>query len=350
MAAPGPKGAKEVIRAQKGTYEVVKAVGTGTFGSIYKVKREGDNMTFAMKCESLKLKRSLLRQASSVLAACTIQSPHFVISEERGTVPNRFLFIIYPLLGKNLVDLISETTDGKYTLPTCLHLAEQTLSAVRDLHRNGFIHRDIKPSHFCVGLEDNKTHHFVYFIDFGFCKRPKGVGEETKDDGDEEEKKLRKGVNYRGILKYASLNAHRSKPVGYKDDMESWFYMVIEFLMHGLPWNSLHKQNEKEVMGMKEFYRKEENFAKMFRQPDVAHNFHLILKSIDNVKEPSEYCDYDKIWVLIDECFTKTKSNRMAPPDWDCMTDYLGPAYKLGQVEIKAPAPPPAPAPANPEN
>lgn len=55
---PGPPQ-KELIRAQNGTYEVTKPLATGTFGSIYKAKRESDGKFFAVKCEALNMKSSV---------------------------------------------------------------------------------------------------------------------------------------------------------------------------------------------------------------------------------------------------------------------------------------------------
>ncbi|PIC54106.1 hypothetical protein B9Z55_000350 [Caenorhabditis nigoni] len=171
-AAAAPQ--KELIRAQNGVYEVTKPLATGTFGSIYKAKRESDGKLFAVKCESLNMKSSLLRQMSVVLASIHYPSPFFATIEERGTVPQRFLFVVMPLYGDNLFDLMHNVNkDRKFSIATGLHLAEQTLTAIRDLHRNGFIHRDIKPSHFCIGRETEDQYHHVFLLDFGLCKRPR---------------------------------------------------------------------------------------------------------------------------------------------------------------------------------
>jgi serine/threonine protein kinase len=48
-------------------------------------------------------------------------------------------------------------------------LIDQMISRIEYIHNKHFIHRDIKPDNFCVGL--NKTSRKVYLIDFGLGKR-----------------------------------------------------------------------------------------------------------------------------------------------------------------------------------
>lgn len=329
MAAPPQK---ELIRAQNGNYEVTKPLATGTFGSIYRAKRESDGKLFAVKCESLNMKSSLLRQMSVVLASIQYPSPYFVTIEERGTVPNRFLFVVMPLYGDNLFDLMQKTNkDRKFSTATGLHLAEQTLTAIRDLHRNGFIHRDIKPSHFCIGREDDDNYHHVFLLDFGLCKRPRFASK----NNEAEEQMRKNAILYRGVVKYASVHAHQGKHLGYKDDMESWWYMVLEFFLGALPWSLLGKESEQDVAHLKKRITAPMVNNVWKTTPEAVTAFFDILTIIREPKDVAEFCDYDRIADGISKLFEKSKSNTQEPPDWDCMTDYKGPTYQ--QVPMIAP-------------
>lgn len=46
----------------------------------------------------------------------------------------------------------------------------------------------------------------------------------------------RKDVGWRGTTRYGSLQAHLKQDLGRKDDLESWFYMLVELTKGALPW------------------------------------------------------------------------------------------------------------------
>lgn len=50
---------------------------------------------------------------------------------------------------------------------TALAIYAQTLQAIHDVHLNYYIHRDIRPSNFCIGLGPKAN--VVYLIDFSIA-------------------------------------------------------------------------------------------------------------------------------------------------------------------------------------
>ena len=72
------------------------------------------------------------------------------------------------LMGPSLEDLFDKTL-RKFSLKTVLMLIDQMISRIEYIHNRHFIHRDIKPDNFCVGL--NKTSNKIFIIDFGLAKR-----------------------------------------------------------------------------------------------------------------------------------------------------------------------------------
>jgi serine/threonine protein kinase len=67
------------------------------------------------------------------------------------------------------------------------------------VHSRHFLHRDIKPDNFLIGI--GKKQHYVYVIDFGLAKR-------FRDPKTGEHIPYRDGKNLTGTARYASVNTH----------------------------------------------------------------------------------------------------------------------------------------------
>ncbi|GMS82000.1 hypothetical protein PENTCL1PPCAC_4175, partial [Pristionchus entomophagus] len=52
---------------------------------------------------------------------------------------------------------------------TIAEIAAQTLLAVETLHECGFLHRDIKPHNFAIGLPPREA--TIFMLDFGIARR-----------------------------------------------------------------------------------------------------------------------------------------------------------------------------------
>lgn len=72
------------------------------------------------------------------------------------------------------------------------------IQRIEYIHNRHFIHRDIKPDNFCIGL--NKTSHKIFILDFGLAKRY------IQRDG--KHIPYKEGKNLTGTARYASINTH----------------------------------------------------------------------------------------------------------------------------------------------
>jgi len=98
------------------------------------------------------------------------------------------------------------------------------------LHDKGFIHRDIKPDNFVIGLY--KKAPIIYMIDFGLAKR-------YIDAKTHLHIPYSQGKSLTGTARYASVNAHLGMEQSRRDDLESIGYLLIYLFKGILPWQGI---------------------------------------------------------------------------------------------------------------
>jgi serine/threonine protein kinase len=149
----------------------------------------------------------------------------------------------FELLGPSLADL-QAYNGGSFSLKTTLLIADQMLQRVEDLHAINFVHRDIKPDNYCIGINANKD--MVYMIDFGLAKR-------YSDPRTGLHIKYQSSKELAGTARYVSINSHlglgrrRSPEQGRRDDLESIGYCLMYMLRGDLPWQGLESGSKAET-------------------------------------------------------------------------------------------------------
>ena len=98
-----------------------------------------------------------------------------------------------------------------------------------------FIHRDIKPDNFLIGLGSKSS--VIYVIDFGLAKR-------YRDPKTKQHITYINNKSLTGTARYASVNSHMGIEQSRRDDLEGVCYVLLYFMKGALPWQGLALKNK----------------------------------------------------------------------------------------------------------
>ncbi|XP_039309535.1 casein kinase I isoform X2 [Solenopsis invicta] len=208
-------------------YRLGRKIGSGSFGDIYLGTNISTGEEVAIKLECIKTRHPQLH----------IESKFYKMMQGGVGIPTikwcgsegDYNVMVMELLGPSLEDLFNFCS-RRFSLKTVLLLADQLISRTDYIHSRNFIHRDIKPDNFLMGL--GKKGNLVYIIDFGLAKK-------YRDGRTHKHIPYRENKNLTGTARYASINTHLGIEQSRRDDLESLGYVLMYFNRGSLPWQGL---------------------------------------------------------------------------------------------------------------
>ncbi|EEY63596.1 tau-tubulin kinase, putative [Phytophthora infestans T30-4] len=238
--------AGEVI-AEK--WKIGEKIGEGTFSQIYSAYSIESRDKVAVKVEAPSSLKPVLEWESLILKS--LQDCPYVCRYYYHGKHGDSTVLVMELLGDSM-SMLRMSPDSIHGVPLAkaISVGLEMLDCIEAFHRHGYVHRDVKASNFALSALPERNmmkRQRYYIIDFGLSRQHLGEDKQVLP--------ARQVAEFRGTSMYASLSSHRRQELGPKDDLWSWFYLVMDFLRGELPWAAdAQLKNRQTVLRLKEHY------------------------------------------------------------------------------------------------
>jgi len=146
-----------------GKYEIIAELGQGGMGVVYKARDPFIGRLVALKTVTPELVSNpeiLERFYREAQSAGVLQHPNIVTIYDLGEADGRPYIAMEFVEGENLQNIINRR--AKIPLAAKLKLVQQVCEGLSHAHKQGFVHRDVKPANILVTNDGN-----VKVVDFG---------------------------------------------------------------------------------------------------------------------------------------------------------------------------------------
>jgi predicted ATPase len=162
------------LGTQLGSYEILKLIGSGGMGEVYRAVDTRLRREVAVKVLSPEFagqSQALERFLQEARAASKLNHPNIITIYDVGSAGSVSYIVMELVDGKNLSHMMPH---GSVPIKELLAIAVQIADALAAAHARGIVHRDLKPENIMVNREGR-----VKVLDFGLAKHEISVS----DDG-----------------------------------------------------------------------------------------------------------------------------------------------------------------------
>ena len=284
-----------------GKYILREKLGSGSFGDVHSGLCSLTSESVALKIEKSRQGRPQLENEYRILR--TLQGGIGIPKVYNYGTEGTSNIMALELLGLSLESHF-KLNKNRFSLKTVLMIADQCISRLEYIHTKSFIHRDIKPDNFLIGLR--RKSHVIYIVDFGLSKR--------YIDSMSKHIKYKEGKSLTGTARYVSVFTHMGIEQSRRDDLESLGYLLIYLLQGTLPWVGIPgktKQEKYKLIGQIKSSQSPEDLVQP--HPKEFAIYLNYVKSLRFEQKP----DYSYLKKIFKELFAKLKFNYDYIFDWD---------------------------------
>jgi len=154
------------MMATLGKYELFESLGRGGYGTVYRAQEPVLQVVRAVKVlhqELLADPQFIERFRLEARTAARLEHPHIVPVYELSQDQGRYFLAMKYMPGGSLKELLEK--NGRLAFPRALEITRQVASALEYAHKQGVVHRDVKPAN--ILFDEDRS---VRLSDFGFSR------------------------------------------------------------------------------------------------------------------------------------------------------------------------------------
>ena len=208
-------------------FDVLEAVGSGGMGTVYRAHQASQRRDVAIKIlhrDLAKNQDAVRRFQREARVASSLDHPNLVDVYLFGELPDGSLYLVMEYLeGRTLAQALFE--DGPFPLARALRVAHAVALGVGAAHRQGIVHRDVKPENIMLVARDGDPD-FVKVLDFGIARLL----------WDEQSHVTQSGVIF-GTARYISPEGASGEATDARSDVYSLAVLTYQLLTGSVPFD-----------------------------------------------------------------------------------------------------------------
>ena len=207
-----------------GPYEILSPLGAGGMGEVYKAKDTRLDRTVAIKVlpshlsDNARLKERFEREARAV---SSLNHPHICTLYDIGSENGVDFMVMEHIEGETLADRLKK---GALPLDQALRHATEIADALDKAHRQGVVHRDLKPGNIMLTKSGSKL------LDFGLAKLAGSQTEAVESALPTQQRSLTAEGSILGTFQYMAPEQLEGKEADNRTDIFAFGAVLYEMI------------------------------------------------------------------------------------------------------------------------